>query len=45
VGLLLAGIASVLVIGLNRTTRRLDVYFPELRKIPGLSRVLRSDHG
>jgi O-antigen/teichoic acid export membrane protein len=45
VGLLLAGIASVLVIGLNRTTLRLDVYFPELRKIPGLSRVLRSDHG
>jgi O-antigen/teichoic acid export membrane protein len=45
VGLLLAGIASVVVIGLNRTTLRLDVYFPELRKIPGLSRVLRSDHG
>ena len=45
VGLLLAGIASVLVIGLNRTTLRLDVYFPELQRIPGLSRVLRSHDG
>jgi len=44
-GLLLAGAASVLVIGLNRATLRLDVYFPELRKIPGLSRVLRSHDG
>ena len=45
VGLLLAGAASLLVIGLNRATLRLDVYFPELRKVPIVSRILRSGHG
>jgi O-antigen/teichoic acid export membrane protein len=44
-GLLLAGAASLLVILLNRATLRLDVYFPELRKVPVLSRLLRSDAG
>jgi O-antigen/teichoic acid export membrane protein len=42
VGLVHAGVASLHVLGLNRSTLRLDVYFPELRRIPFLSRVLRS---
>jgi O-antigen/teichoic acid export membrane protein len=45
VGLLLAGAASLLVIALNRATLRLDVYFPELRRIPIVSRILSSDRG
>jgi O-antigen/teichoic acid export membrane protein len=45
VGLLVAGAASLLVVGTNRATLRLDVYFPELRKIPILSRILSSDRG
>jgi O-antigen/teichoic acid export membrane protein len=45
VGLLVAGAASLLVVGMNRATLRLDVYFPELRKIPFLSRLLSSDRG
>ncbi|HET7473156.1 MAG TPA: flippase [Candidatus Limnocylindrales bacterium] len=42
-GLVVAGAASLLVVLLNRATLRLDVYFPELRKVPVLSRILRSD--
>jgi O-antigen/teichoic acid export membrane protein len=42
-GAVIAGGASLLVVGLNRATLRLDVYFPELRRIPILSRVLASD--
>lgn len=45
VGLLLAGGASVVVVGLNRATLRLDVYFPEIRKIPILARILSSGDG
>jgi O-antigen/teichoic acid export membrane protein len=45
VGLLVAGAASLLVVLLNRATLRLDVYFPELLRIPLLSRVLRSERG
>jgi O-antigen/teichoic acid export membrane protein len=43
VGALVAGAASLLVVGLNRATLQLDVYFPELRRIPVLSRLLGSD--
>jgi O-antigen/teichoic acid export membrane protein len=45
VGLIVAAAASLLVVVVNRTTLRLDVYFPELRKIPVLSRILSSTHG
>lgn len=41
-GLGLVVIASMVALGVNRSTLRLDVYFPELRRVPGLSRILGS---